>query len=149
MTGDITVLPSYTGALELPNLLRVGGSVIVWGDAVEYSDIWHGITALRLPNLTSIGDELFVYLTQCLAETDFRSLRSVGYRVYYMRNLGLRRVGLDSFEQGAVEIAASPLVAVCELDAICMRVGIPICGQQYSNEDCTCATRCGRLEPHC
>jgi hypothetical protein len=150
VTGDLVVLPSYCGALELPNLVTVGGSVNVSGGVTDAQEVLYpDVTALRLPNLASIGDELYLYLTYSLVETDFRSLESVGYRVYYMRNLALRRIGLDSLTQASVSIMASPLVAQCEIDAICNQVGSTSCGTTTSEVTCTCETRCERLEPVC
>jgi hypothetical protein len=151
ITGDLTVLPSYCGPLELPNLVTVGGSVRVQpenlGDTQQ--KIYPELTALSLPNLTSIGSELFLYLAYSLVETDFRSLESVGYRVYYMRNLALRRIGLDSLTQGDVTLAALPVAAPCEIEAICNQVGSTGCGATTPEVTCTCETRCERLEPVC
>jgi hypothetical protein len=151
VTGDVTVLPSYCGVLELPNLVTVGGSVRVSAQTSDDAQevIYPDLTALRLPNLTSIGDELFVYLAYSLVETDFRSLESVGYRVYYMRNLALRRIGLDSLTATDATFAACPLAAPCEIEAICNQVGSSGCGATSSDVTCTCETRCERLEPVC
>jgi hypothetical protein len=150
ITGDLTVLPSFCGALELPNLVTVGGSVRVEAELSAPQQLtWPDLTALRLPNLTSIGNELYLYLTDMLVETDFRSLESVGYRVYYMRNMALRRIGLDSLSQGSVMIMASPLAAPCEIEAICNQVGSTNCGATTPEVTCTCETRCERLEPVC
>jgi hypothetical protein len=150
ITGTLRIASSYPGVLDLPNLVRVGGDVFLEGNAVAGMDesTWAQITELRLPNLASIGGQLYVYLTAKLVETDFRSLESVGYRVYYMRNLALRRIGLDSLSNAAAStsIQASPEAASCEIEAICGGAG---CGEEYSDADCTCEVRCGRLEPHC
>jgi hypothetical protein len=151
ITGSLRILPAFSGVLYLPNLERVGGDVQLAGVAVAgapESD-WAGITELRLPNLQSIGGELYVYLTGALVETDFRNLESVGSRVYYMRNLALRRVGLDSITTGPVDIQASPVAASCEIEAICAQIGATSCGSEYSDPDCSCLERCGRLEPSC
>jgi hypothetical protein len=150
LTGTLRIAPSYQGVLYLPNLVRVGGDVFLEGNAVAGMDesTWALITELRLPNLESIGGQLYVYLTAQLVETDFRNLETVGYRVYYMRNLALRRIGLDSLTGSAAStsIQASPEAASCEIEAICGGSG---CGEQYSDADCTCDVRCGRREPHC
>jgi hypothetical protein len=151
VTGDVTVLPSYCGVLELPNLVTVGGSVRVSAEMSEDAqDVFYPkVTALRLPNLASIGNELFIYLAYSLVETDFRSLETVGYRVYYMRNLALRRIGLDSLTQASATFSACPLAAPCEIEAICNQVGSTGCGATSSEVACTCETHCDRLEPVC
>jgi hypothetical protein len=151
ITGSLVIAASFPGVLSLPNLQQVGGDVHLEGNAVAGApeSTWASITELRLPNLQSIGGELFLYLTGALVETDFRSLETVGTRVYYMRNLALRRIGLDSITTGPVDIQASPLAASCEIDAICARIGSMGCGSQYSDPDCTCIEHCGRLEPSC
>jgi len=151
VSGTLRIDPSFPGVLSLPNLVRVGGDVYLEGHAVAGAPVteWAGITALRLPNLTRIGGQLFVYLTGSLTETDLRKLDTVGDRVYYMRNLALRRIGLDSLQDGAVDIQASPQAASCEIDAVCAQIGGTGCGAQYSDPDCTCERRCGRLEPAC
>lgn len=151
ITGSLLIAPTFPGVLYLPNLQRVGGDVYLQGNVVAGApeSEWASITELRLPNLQSIGGELFLYLTGALVETDFRGLETVGSRVYYMRNLALRRIGLDSLAQGPVDIQASPLAASCEIDAICAQVGASGCGSQYSNPDCACVARCTRLEPRC
>jgi hypothetical protein len=151
ITGSLRIEPTYPGVLSLPNLERVGGDVYLEGNAVAGMEEspWALITELRLPNLKSIGGQLFVYLTTQLVETDFRNLETVGYRVYYMRNLALRRIGLDALVvdgTAGVSIQASPVAASCEIEAIC---GGPGCGEQYSDADCTCEQRCDRLEPSC
>jgi hypothetical protein len=149
VVGNVIIDSHYCGAVDLPNIVTVGGSVTLSGDAVA-GNLLSNITALRMPNLTSIGDELFVYLTDSLVETDFRSLQTVGYRVYYMRNLGLRRIGLDALGQSSVSIAATPLAASCEIDAVCTQAGVPTCGSiSGAQTNCTCETLCGRLEPVC
>jgi hypothetical protein len=151
ITGTLLIASSFSGVLYLPNLQRVGGDVHLEGDvaAGAAESEWAGITELRLPNVQSIGGELYLYLTGALVETDFRSLEVVGSRVYYMRNLALRRIGLDSITAGPVDIQASPLAASCEIDAICARIGAPSCGSEYSDPDCSCVERCQRLEPSC
>jgi hypothetical protein len=151
ITGSLRIAPSFPGVLHLPNLQRVGGDVHLEGHVVAGApeSEWASITELRLPNLQSIGGELFVYLTGALVETDFRSLQTAGSRVYYMRNLALRRIGLDSISAGPVDIQASPLAASCEIDAICAQIGATSCGSQYSDADCSCVERCERLEPDC
>jgi hypothetical protein len=129
----------------------VAGDVRLEGHAVAGvpASEWAAITVLRLPNLKSIGGELYLYLTGALVETDFRSLASVGDRVYFMRNLALRRVGLDAIMAGSVSIQASPVAAACEIEAICAQVGSTDCGAGFSDPACSCETRCGRLEPRC
>jgi hypothetical protein len=151
ITGSLLIAPSFPGVLYLPELQRVGGDVYLEGHVVAGApeSEWASITELRLPNLESIGGELFIYLTGALVETDFRSLQTVGSRVYYMRNLALRRIGLDSITAGPVDIQASPLAASCEIDAICAQIGATGCGSQYSDPDCSCLERCERLEPSC
>jgi hypothetical protein len=149
--GDLIVLTSYAGALELPNLERVGGSVRVSGEtsADGKSVVWPQITELRLPNLTDIGDELYVYLTDALVETDLHRLERVGTQVYFMRNLALRRAGLDSLREGSVSLQACPVLAACEVEAVCSNVGASSCGEQYSDPSCSCELVCGRIESSC
>ena len=149
--GSLVIQPSFAGELDLPNLQNVAGDVRLEGHAVAGApeSEWAAITALRLPNLQSVGGEVFVYLTGQLLETDFRRLATVGERVYFMRNLALRRVGLDALMAGSVSIQASPLAAACEIEAICARVGSTGCGAEYSDPACSCETRCTRLEPRC
>jgi hypothetical protein len=149
--GSLVIEPSFPGELNLPNLQSVAGDVHVEGHAVAGApeSQWAAITALRLPNLQSIGGELFLYLTGALVETDFRRLTFVGERVYFMRNLALRRVGLDVLMTGSVSIQASPVAAACEIEAICAQVGSTGCGAEYSDPACSCEMRCGRLEPLC
>jgi hypothetical protein len=151
ITGSLVILRSFAGVLDLPNLKRVGGDVRLLGDMVATSDerTWAAITELRLPNLERIEGELFLYLTGLLVETDLRSLQAVGERVYYMRNVALRRIGLDSLTSGSVQIQASPLAASCEIDAICGQVGASDCGAEYSDSTCACVEECGRLVPAC
>jgi hypothetical protein len=151
ITGSLVIAPSFPGVLYLPNLRRVGADVQLQGNAVagRPESEWAAITELRLPNLERIDGELYLYLTGALVETDFRSLQTVGDRVYYMRNLALRRIGLDSIMAGSVSIQASPQAAACEIDAICEQVGAASCGAEYSDPDCDCAYHCGRLEPRC
>ena len=149
--GSLVIEPSFPGELDLPNLQNVGGDVRLEGHAVAGApeSQWAAITALRLPNLQSVGGELFVYLTGQLVETDFRRLTVVGEQIYFMRNLALRRVGLDALVDGSVSIQASPVAAACEIEAICAQVGSTGCGAEYSTPGCSCETRCGRLEPSC
>jgi len=151
VTGDVHVLPSYAGVVDLPNLRKVGGSVRVSGEISTDAEsvIWPELTELRLPNLTSIGGELYVYLTDALVETDFRSLERVGAQVYFMRNLALRRVGFDSLVEASVQIQAAPVLAACEIDQVCAQVGGVSCGAEYSDPDCTCQVICGRVESSC
>lgn len=151
ITGSLVITPSFPGVLYLPNLQRVGADVQLEGNAVagRPESEWAAISELRLPNLERIGGELYLYLTGALVETDLRSLHTVGERVYYMRNVALRRIGLDSITAGSVSIQASPLAAACEIDAICERVGAGSCGAEYSDPNCDCAEHCGRLEPRC
>lgn len=151
ITGSLEITTAFEGVLDLPNLVTVGGRVSISGgsSADGQSVVWPGITELRLPNLTSIGDELYVYLTDALVETDLRSLTHVGYRVYYMRNLALERIGLDALSYADVSIQSCPVAAACEIDAICARVGQTECGRVYSDPDCTCNERCGRTESSC
>jgi hypothetical protein len=151
VSGSLVIEPSFPGELNLPNLQRVGGDVHLEGHAVAGApeSEWAAITALRLPNLQSIGGELFLYLTGGLVETDFRRLAFVGERVYLMRNLALRRVGLDALMAGSVSIQASPVAAACEIEAICAQVGSMGCGAEYSDPACSCELVCGRLEPRC
>lgn len=148
--GSLLISRTFPGVLHLPNLRRVGGDVRLQGDQVMIPpESWSAMTELRLPHLESIGGELFLYLTGALVETDLRSLKTVGKRVYYMRNVALRRIGLDSIANGSVSIQASPLSAACEIDAICKRIGATDCGAEYSDASCSCVEQCGRLEPHC
>lgn len=152
VSGTLRIAPTYPGVLFLPNLVRVGKDVHVEGHVVAGAPEaeWARITELRLPNLTHVGGQLFVYLTGALTETDLRKLETVGERVYYMRNLALRRIGLDLLQNAAVGIQASPQAASCEIDAVCAQVGGGTsCGSQYSDPNCTCEPRCGRLEPNC
>jgi hypothetical protein len=103
-----------------------------------------------LPNLKSIGGEIMVYLTNALVETDFRSLESVGYRVYYERNIVLRRFGLDSLAQtGSLVFSACFEAARCELEAICSQVAPTTCAISTGLTTCACETSCGRLAPVC
>lgn len=112
---------------------------------------WPAITELRLPNLTSVGGELFIYRTDALIETDFRSLESVGTRVYIHRNLVLQRIGLGSLSDAPdVHVSANPEFPECELQALCDRLGSATCGAfGFGREDCSCASRCGVLEAMC
>lgn len=61
ITGSLEVLTSHEGVLSLPNLTAVRGGVRVSGgtSADGQSVIWPRVTELRLPNLTTVGDELF------------------------------------------------------------------------------------------
>jgi hypothetical protein len=149
--GSLVIRPSFAGELYLPNLLNVAADVRLEGHAVAGAPAseWAAITALRLPNLQSIGGQLHVYLTGALVETDLRSLTNVAEGVYFMRNLALRRLGLDALMAGSVSIQASPEAAACEIQAICARIGSTGCGAEYSDPACSCETRCGRLEPRC
>jgi hypothetical protein len=151
VAGSLVIEPSFPGELSLPNLQNVAGDVRLEGHAVAGmpESQWAAITALRLPNLQSVGGELYVYLTGQLVETDFRRLAIVGEQIYFMRNLALRRVGLDALMAGSVSIQASPVAAACEIEAICARVGSMGCGAEYSDPACSCEMRCGRLEPRC
>lgn len=151
VSGTLRIAPSFPGVLSLPNLVRVGGDVYLEGHVVAGAPEaeWAQITELRLPNLTRIDGQLFLYLTGALTETDLRKLKTVGERVYYMRNLALRRIGLDLLEDATVDIQASPQAAGCEIDAVCAQIGGTSCGTEYSDPDCTCEQRCGRLEPNC
>jgi hypothetical protein len=149
ISGTLQIAPTFPGVLSLPNLVRVGKDVYLEGHVVAGAPEaeWAQITELRLPNLAHIGGQLFVYLTGALTETDFRKLEAVGERVYFMRNLALRRIGLDLLKAADVGIQASPRAAACEIDAVCGQVGG--CGAEYSDPNCTCELRCGRLEPSC
>ncbi len=148
--GSLVITRSFPGELYLPHLRRVGHDVRLQGDAAMGPESsWAAITRLRLPHLESVGGELYVYLTGSLVETDFRGLKTVGVRVYYMRNLALRRIGLDSLTSASVSINASPLAASCEIVAICSQVGATDCGSEYSDPDCQCVEQCGRLAPQC
>jgi hypothetical protein len=151
VSGTLQIAPTFPGVLSLPNLVRVGKDVYLEGHAVAGapSAEWSQITELRLPNLTHIGGQLFVYLSGSLTETDLRKLETVGERVYYMRNLALRRIGLDLLKDASVEIYASPQAAACEIEAVCAQVGGTACGSVYSDSNCSCELRCGRLEPNC
>jgi hypothetical protein len=149
ITGDLVIQSSYEGVLDLPNLVRLGGTLraesplIMNNTAID----WGRMTELRVPNLESIGGQLYLYLLQELVETDFRNLHTVADDVYIYRILGLRRVRLDSLtECGGLYFADDQLLAQCEIDAICERVA-GTC--QGADPDCTCATECGLLTPHC
>jgi len=150
VTGSVIVLPSYEGPLALANLTRVGGSVrveaVLIENATEYD--YPRVTDLALPNLETIGDELYLYLATSLVEADFRALIEVGTQVYVHRNVALRVLRLDSFEQGGVLITAN-LLPQCAIDAVCAQVGGQSCGNSLSPEGCACIPRCGRLEPDC
>ncbi len=153
ITGNLLVDPRYCGVLELPNLVRVGGDVNASGSSSSTEVTWPNLTVLRLANLESIGGEIMVYLTMALVETDFRSLESVGVRVYYERDLALRRIGLDSLtDVSQVLIEAVPVAARCEIEAICSQVpAAPAasCAITGGMNTCTCETTCGRLTPVC
>jgi hypothetical protein len=149
ITGDLSVAASYEGVLELLNLVGVGGSVTVESPLTTDSTAvdWVRITELRLPNLVGIGGRLYLYLTMGLVETDFRSLETIGEEMYIHRNLGLRRMRLDSLTECPYTYFGDTFeLPRCEIDAICA-IGSSNC--ETGREGCTCPVECGLLTPHC
>ena len=62
------------------------------------------MTNLRVPNLTSIGNDLWIYLVSGLVEVDLRSLVTVGGRLWVYRDVKPATRRLDALRQVAEDV---------------------------------------------
>jgi hypothetical protein len=134
----------FAGAVDLPRLRMVGGDVYAEGG---------GMTNLRAPNLTDIGNDLWIYLVTSLVEVDLRSLVTVGGRLWVYRNPKLATLRLDALRQVAadVQIRDDLPLGACVVDDIASHVtaGMPINALGTPHPDCHCETVCNHAEERC
>ena len=123
ITGSLVMGVGFAGVVDLPRLRTVGGDVFAEGG---------GLTNLRAPNLTSIGNDLWIYLVTALVEVDLRSLVTVGGRLWVYRNPKLATLRLDALRQVAedVEIRDDSPLGACVVDDIVSHItaGMTIVG---------------------
>jgi hypothetical protein len=143
ITGDLTFSQRAVddfSEVELPGLLRVGGSL----NAADAT-----VTSIALPNLKSLGGDLQLTGNGQLVRVDFRSLESIAGNVLVSENLRLEALGLDSLVvvSGSFEVGAS-ILANCEVQSVQGTLGLP---QDYSagRADCECVVMCERLAALC
>ncbi len=144
ITGSLVIGIAFAGVVDLPRLRTVGGDVFAEGG---------GITNLRAPNLTSIGEDLWIYLVTALVEVDLRSLVTVGGRLWVYRNPKLATLRLDALRQVAEDVQIrddSPLGA-CVVDDIVSHVtsGMTIVALGTPHPNCHCETVCNHAEERC
>jgi len=144
ISGSLVIGLGFTGAVDLPRLRSVGGDVFAEGG---------NMTNLRAPNLTSIGNDLWVYLVSQLVEVDLRSLVTVGGRLWVYRNAKLATLRLDALRQVAEDVQIrddSPLGA-CVVDDIASHItaGMTKIALGVAHPDCHCETVCDHAEERC
>jgi hypothetical protein len=144
ITGSLVIGVGFAGTVDLPGLRTVGGDVFAEGG---------GITNLRAPNLTSIGNDLWIYLVTALVELDLRSLVTVGGRLWVYRNPKLATLRLDALRQVAEDVQIrddSPLGA-CVVDDIVSHItsAMPIVALGTPHASCHCETVCDHAEERC
>jgi len=144
ITGSLVIGIGFAGAIDLPRLRTVGGDVFAEGG---------GVTNLRAPNLTDIGNDLWIYLATALVEVDLRSLVAVGGRLWVYRNPKLATLRLDALRQVAEDVQIrddSPLGA-CVVDDIVSHVtaGMTIAALGTLHPGCHCETVCNHAEERC
>jgi hypothetical protein len=142
--GSLAIGAAFTGAVDLPRLRTVGGDVYAEGG---------GMTNLRAPNLTSIGNDLWIYLVTELVEVDLRSLVTVGGRLWVYRNPKLATLRLDDLSQVAEDVQIrddSPLGA-CVVDDIASHItaGMTKVALGTPHPNCHCETVCNHVEERC
>jgi hypothetical protein len=144
ITGSLVMGVGFAGAVDLPRLRTVGGDVFAEGG---------GLTNLRAPNLTSIGNDLWIYLVTTLVEVDLRSVVTAGGRLWVYRNPKLATLRLDALRQVAedVQIRDDTPLAACVVDDIASHVtaGMTIVALGTPHPDCHCETVCSHAEERC
>lgn len=136
ITGSLWVgAVTWTGALDWPNLRRVGGSIYVENT---------NTTAVRMPNLIEVGGELWVYLNSLLLDADFRSLTRVGDRLWIYRNRDLAGLHLDALaeiDSGDISVQGNLVLPECFATALrdqMKAAGIPEGGITGYDIPCDC-----------
>jgi hypothetical protein len=142
--GSLTMGAGFTGVVDLPRLRTVGGDVYAEGG---------GTTNLRAPNLTSIGNDLWIYLVTQLVEVDLRSLVTVGGRLWVYRNPKLAILRLDALRQVAedVQIRDDTPLGACVVEDIISHVtaGMTPIALGTAHPNCHCETVCNHAEERC
>lgn len=137
ITGNLNISVSA----ELPNLLKIGGDLHIDSSPAEY---------LLLPNLTEIGDTLWVYLNLELLDLDLRNLERVEQRIFIHRNANLTALNLDSLEFSGVDemsLTDQLVLPSCLLQPLRDQFGD--IHASTGNTNCTCQLECGRLVASC
>ena len=144
ISGSLVLGSAFTGVVDLPRLRTVGGDVYAEGG---------GMTNLRAPNLTSIANDLWIYLVTQLVEVDLRSLVTVGGRLWVYRNPKLATLRLDALRQVAedVQIRDDSPLAACVVDDIAAHItaGMTKTALGTPHPDCHCETVCNHAEERC
>lgn len=146
ITGGLAVSPSLQ-VVELPNLVAIGGGI-------RFESL--SLVTLALPNLQTLGGELWLYLNLELLEADFRSLEEVGGRVYIHRNAVLRSIQLFSLQS----IGGMPVSGPVAME-FSAQLALPTCFEERLTElipnlhligsdvECACALTCDLLVADC
>ncbi len=148
VTGNLEVSPGLQ-VLELPNLVAIGGDI-------RFESL--SLVTLFLPNLRTLGGELWLYLNMELLEADFRNLERVGESIYIHRNIALRSIQLFSLESiggvpvsdpTPIEFSAQLALPTCFEDRLIEM--IPQLETQLigSQVECTCTLECDLLVADC
>ena len=144
ISGSLVMGIAFTGAVDLPRLRTVGGDVYAEGG---------GMTNLRAPNLTSIGNDLWIYLVTQLVEVDLRSLVTVGGRLWVYRNAKLATLRLDAVREVAedVQIRDDTPLAACVVDDIASHItsGMTKIALGVPHPNCHCESVCNHAEERC
>jgi hypothetical protein len=144
VTGGIFVDAAFSGVVDLPDIVSVGGDVYIEST---------GVTAVRMPNLSRLTGMLWMYLNLSLSEADFRSV-GVASRVFINRNPKLTLIRMDSLRQadGGLEITDAQ-IPVCLAQAIVAAVATPPAPSNVvgiPSSPCTCdATSCADVVEVC